>query len=150
MRKITKIATFVGVVLLCYGCKPTVETYKYEEGLLQMIQVFGVREPSINLLIIPTSGCSPCMDTALETLRSNSFNSLTLIFSGYNEAEELGADFRELYPTFIDTTNSIRKYETGLFSPSLVMIQDDRVIKVKDLTAGTVQEFYQNLEEELQ
>ena len=150
MRKRTKIATFIGVVLLCYGCRPRVETYKYEEGLLQMTQELGISEQSINLLVIPTSGCSPCMDTTLETLRSNSFKSLTLIFSGYNEAEELGADFRELYPTFIDTTNNIRKYETGLFSPSLVMIQDDRVINVKDLTASTVQEFYRNIKEGLQ
>jgi len=139
--KFNNCHVFIGLLLLLIGCKQS-ENYKYSEGIFLYLDYLGVDvKKDQTILLIPYGECSLCIEPAIDYLKFNDpLVDLVIItkefYEGYQRIEDI----------LFDPSGRFKLYETGIFSPVIFKIENNRVRELFSLKASTRLEFEELIE----
>ena len=87
-----------------------------------------------DMLIIPLSGCTPCLEEVLEHLTNRQNSSIQIVFVGKDEDFEIKKMVDQLsmtYSAILDSDNQLMLYRTNITNPSLLKIDKGRIEKTQ-------------------
>lgn len=120
---------FLGILFI--SCS-TDNNYKYEEGVLLYLFQLGIDiEENKIVLFIPVGECYTCVDPALSYLKNHMPNVDLVLISNPSEIE---ISFRD--EVFLDNSTSFKKYQTGIFSPCIFTLNDQRVLDYLEIKSS--------------
>jgi hypothetical protein len=144
-------------VLFCLGCNierkvKDVKTYKYFDGLNSFYienHSFDLRELSgvSYLLIVPVGGCSSCIDESFEMALKfkETSNFYVTVFSDNDKSFELHSNKLDDFPSrqvIVETEGRHRLYETGVFSPVLIVLNNGVLLSFDELNIDNISRIF--------
>jgi hypothetical protein len=105
---------------------------RYFSEVLSM--TFEENKAYTDVLIIPLSGCTPCLAEVMEHLtnRRPSQNQIVLVGESQNmEIKRMVEELSTTYSVFVDLDYSLTGYRTNITGPSLLRIEDGHIEKTE-------------------
>lgn len=128
---------FLALVIIL-GCESSKQNDPYAENIFKYLS----QVPNLNLsseseeqklIVIPLSGCSPCLEEVLGFLNNSEVKpDIQLLFTGKSidkKVQSLVQKLKFIYPSYSDEENLLMFYRTNISNPSLLIIDGSKIRK---------------------
>lgn len=134
LKTLSLISLFL-IINACNGANPDPYEGAIKRYFSEVLSVkFEYNKAYNDMLIIPLSGCTPCLAEVLEHLTNRQPSNIEIILVGETQDDEIKAMLDELsitYSTILDSENKLTLYRTNITNPSLLKINEGHIEKTE-------------------